>query len=43
MAWGEPFDSPLWHQRADGLAFVCHDHACQLPAENVTDLAAQLL
>jgi uncharacterized protein YyaL (SSP411 family) len=43
LAWGEPYDSPLWEQRADGFAFVCRDHACQLPAESVTDLAHQLL
>ena len=43
LAWGEPYDSPLWHQRADGLAYVCRQHACQLPAENVTELAQQLL
>ncbi len=42
VAWGEPYDSPLWHQRRDGAAFVCRDHVCQLPADKVTDLAAQL-
>ena len=43
LAWGEPYPGPLWCQRRDGAAFVCRDHVCQLPAENVTDLAAQLL
>jgi uncharacterized protein YyaL (SSP411 family) len=43
VAWGEPYDSPLWHQRRDGVAFVCRDHVCQLPVEKVTDLTAQLL
>ncbi len=43
VAWGEPYDSPLWHQRREGAAFVCRDHVCQLPAEKVTDLAVQLL
>ncbi len=43
LAWGEPFESPLWHGRPEGCAFVCRDHVCQLPAEKVTDLAAQLL
>jgi len=43
LAWGEPYDSPLWAQRGDGLAFVCRDHVCQLPAENVSELTRQLL
>ena len=43
VAWGEPYDSPLWNDRPAGLAFVCRDHVCQLPAENVTDLSTQLL
>ena len=43
IAWGEPYDSPLWRDRPQGLAFVCRDHVCQLPAEIVTDLAIQLL
>ena len=42
VAWGEPFDSPLWHQRRDGAAYVCRDHVCQLPSEKVTDLTVQL-
>jgi len=43
VAWGEPYDSPLWRDRPNGFAFVCRDHVCQLPAEKVTDLTAQLL
>ncbi|MDO8363457.1 MAG: thioredoxin domain-containing protein [Actinomycetota bacterium] len=43
VAWGERYDGPLWQGRADGFAYVCHHHACQLPAGNLTDLAAQLL
>lgn len=42
LAWGEPYDSPLWEQRPDGLAFVCRDHVCQLPASTVEELAQQL-
>ncbi len=42
VAWGEPYDSPLWHQRRDGAAYVCRDHVCQLPSEKVTDLTVQL-
>ncbi|MGB8858917.1 MAG: thioredoxin domain-containing protein [Ilumatobacteraceae bacterium] len=43
LAWGQPYDSPLWQQRADGFAFVCRDHVCQLPVGKVTDLTQQLL
>ncbi len=43
VAWGEPYDSPLWKDRPAGHAFVCRDHVCQLPTEKVTDLTAQLL
>ena len=43
VAWGEPYDSPLWKDRPAGLAFVCRDHVCQLPTEEVTDLTVQLL
>ncbi|MDP2290928.1 MAG: thioredoxin domain-containing protein [Actinomycetota bacterium] len=42
LAWGEPYDSPLWEQRPDGLAFVCRDHVCQLPAATVQELVQQL-
>jgi uncharacterized protein YyaL (SSP411 family) len=42
VAWGEPYDSPLWEMRGDDLAFVCHDHVCQLPVGTVADLADQL-
>ena len=43
IAWGEPYDSPLWDDRPAGFAFVCRAHVCQLPAEKLTDLSAQLL
>ncbi len=42
LAWGERYDSPLWAGREDGRAYVCRDYACQLPAETVDELAAQL-
>ena len=32
LAWGEPFPSPLWHDRQPGLAYVCQNAACQLPS-----------
>ncbi|HET7489121.1 MAG TPA: thioredoxin domain-containing protein [Acidimicrobiales bacterium] len=42
LAWGERYDSPLWEGRADGLAYVCRDFACQLPASTPEELIAQL-
>jgi uncharacterized protein YyaL (SSP411 family) len=43
LAWGEAYDSPLWEGRTADLAFVCHDHACQLPAATVDALTSQLV
>ena len=42
LAWGEPYDSPLWADRPDGFAYVCRDFACQSPTATVDDLVAQL-
>ena len=42
LAWGEPFESPLWHARADGLAYVCEHYACKQPATTADELIAQL-
>ena len=42
LAWGEPYDSPLWQGRAEGLAYVCRDFACQSPAATTEELLAQL-
>jgi len=42
LAWGEPYDSPLWEGRGDGLAYVCRDYACQAPADDVATLLSQL-
>jgi uncharacterized protein YyaL (SSP411 family) len=42
LAWGEPYESPLWHQRAPGFAYVCRDFACQHPAADTATLRAQL-
>ena len=35
LAWGEPYESPLWHGRADGFGYVCRDYACQTPQDTV--------
>ncbi|MGZ4794132.1 MAG: AGE family epimerase/isomerase, partial [Ilumatobacteraceae bacterium] len=42
LAWGKPYDSPLWKDRADGLVYVCRNYVCQLPVDSVVDLVAQL-
>lgn len=31
VAWGEPYDSPLWEGREPGRAYVCRQYACQAP------------
>jgi len=48
LAWGEPYDSPLWEGRRPGrpgapdAAYVCRDFVCGLPSENVDDLVERL-
>jgi len=42
LAWGEPYPSPLWEGRGDGMAYVCRDYACLAPTSRVEDLEAQL-
>jgi uncharacterized protein YyaL (SSP411 family) len=42
LAWGEPYPSPLWDARSDGMAYVCRDYACLAPTSKVEDLEAQL-
>ncbi len=42
LAWGEPYDSPLWEGRADGFAYVCRDYACQIPQDTVEGFVAAL-
>jgi hypothetical protein len=42
LAWGTPYDSPLWEQREPGVAYVCQNYACQMPADSVDTLITQL-
>ncbi len=42
VAWGERTSSPLWADRPDGAAYVCHRNTCLTPATTVEVLAAQL-
>ncbi|HEX8770917.1 MAG TPA: thioredoxin domain-containing protein [Acidimicrobiales bacterium] len=43
LAWGEPYPSPLFEGRAEGLAYVCRDYACLAPTDSVEELVAQLV
>jgi hypothetical protein len=36
--WGQPLDSPLWTGRETGLAYVCRNHECLLPARTEQEL-----
>jgi len=42
LAWGEPYDSPLWHDRSDGFGYVCRDYSCQAPQNTVQGFAEAL-
>jgi len=42
FAWGERYDSPLWHERRDGFAYVCRDYACLAPVDDADALIAAL-
>jgi hypothetical protein len=42
LAWGERTSSPLWHDRPDGAAYVCHHNTCLAPASSTEALSSQL-
>jgi hypothetical protein len=42
LAWGERYESPLWVDRRDGLAYVCRAYYCEAPVDTPTALAALL-
>ena len=42
LAWGEPYESPLWDDRKDGFAYVCRHYTCQAPTDSVPALLTQL-
>ena len=42
LAWGEPYDSPLWADRPEGFAYLCRNFTCQSPTSTPEDLIAQL-
>jgi uncharacterized protein YyaL (SSP411 family) len=43
LAWGEPYPSPLFESRSEGLAYVCRNYACEAPAATVEGLVSQLI
>ena len=43
LAWGEPYDSPLWEGRSPGNAYVCRNFTCQAPVTDPESLVAQLV
>ena len=42
LAWGSPYESPLWEQRSPGFAYVCQHYVCQTPTDTVDALLTQL-
>jgi uncharacterized protein len=42
LAWGEPYESPLWDGRDGPAAYVCRDYVCALPVTEVDALVASL-
>ena len=43
LAWGEPYESPLWQSRPDGFVYVCRNFACELPVSDIAALQDLLL
>jgi uncharacterized protein YyaL (SSP411 family) len=42
LAWGEPYDSPLWEGRTPGRAYVCRDHVCAAPSSTTQEFVQAL-
>jgi uncharacterized protein YyaL (SSP411 family) len=42
LAWGDPWPSPLWDDRADGLAYVCEHFSCKAPVATPEQLSSLL-
>lgn len=42
IAWGEPYESPLWSARSPQMAYVCRRYACMAPSTDESTLLAAL-
>lgn len=42
IAWGEPYDSPLFTDRKADLAYVCRQYACMSPSNDATQFVDAL-
>ena len=42
LAYGEPFESPLWKDRRPGFAYVCQNYVCSAPVSTVDQLREAL-
>jgi len=42
IAWGEPYDSPLWAGRSPDRAYVCRQYACMAPSNDSHSLLTAL-
>jgi len=43
LAWGEPYESPLWENRKDGFGYVCRDYVCEAPQDTLEGFGELLL
>ena len=42
IAFGEPYESPLWQDRRPGFAYVCQNYVCSAPVTKVEQLQEAL-
>ncbi len=42
IAFGEPYESPLWQDRRPGFAYVCQNYVCSAPVTTVEQLQEAL-
>ena len=42
VAFGEPYESPLWQDRRPGFAYVCQNYVCSAPVTTVEQLQEAL-
>lgn len=42
LAFGEPYESPLWQDRRPGFAYVCQNYVCSAPVTTVEHLRETL-